>query len=77
MKKRDYSELLGRMKSRGITQEALAKSVGISETTMNLALNGKRQFRQAEMLAICKELEIPVGDIPAYFFAGKLLKLEV
>ena len=76
MEIRDYSELLGRMRSRGFTQARLAKSIGISETSMNLALNNKREFKQSEIQKICLSLEIPFEEIAKYFFAKKLLKLE-
>ena len=76
MEVRDYSELLGKMRSRGFTQARLAKSVGISETSMNLALNNKREFKQSEIQKICLVLEIPFESIARYFFAAKLLKAE-
>ena len=76
MEIRDYSELLGRMRSRGFTQARLAKSIGISETSMNLALNNKREFKQSEIQQICLALEIPFEEIAKYFVATKLLKLE-
>lgn len=76
MEIRDYSELLGRMRSRGFTQARLAKSIGISETSMNLALNNKREFKQSEIQQTCLALEIPFEEIAKYFFAKKLLKLE-
>lgn len=65
----DYSRLLGRMRERRMTQEKLAEKVGISACSMNLTLNNKREFRQAEILKICNELEIPPGQIDGYFFA--------
>ena len=76
MEIRDYSELLGRMRSRGFTQARLAKSIGISETSMNLALNNKREFKQSEIQQICLALEIPFEESAKYFLAKKLLKLE-
>lgn len=68
----DYSKLLGRMKEMGFTQAALARRVGISETSMNLSLNNKRDFGQDEMIRACTALEIPIGQIGDYFFAHKL-----
>ena len=76
MKVRDYSDLLGRIRSRGYTQAKLAKCIGISETSMNLALNNKREFKQSEIQKICLVLEIPFESIARYFFAAKLLKVE-
>ena len=68
----DYSKLLGRMKEMGFTQAALAKQVGISETSMNLSLNNKRDFGQDEMIRACMALGIPIGQIGDYFFTHKL-----
>ena len=45
----DYSKLLGRMKECGMTQEALACAIGISESTLNLKLNNKGVFTQKEI----------------------------
>lgn len=69
-KKYDYSKLLGRMKEKGYTQEKLALEAGISAATMNLKLGNKRDFKQDEIGAICKILDIAFVDIPAYFFYG-------
>ncbi len=69
----DYSKLLGRMKEKGYTQAALAAVLGISEVTLNLALNNNRDFRQSEINTICCKdcLNINVIDIPIYFFSHK------
>lgn len=69
MQSYDYSKLLGRMKEQGFTQEKLAKSIGISETSVNLSLNNKRNFRQNEILKITEVLSIPVENLEQYFFA--------
>lgn len=68
----DYSKLLGRMKEQGFTQNKLSKGIGISETTLNLSLNNKRDFNQDEMLRACELLDIPVEKITDYFFAHNL-----
>lgn len=66
--KYNYSKLLGRMKERGITQEGLAMEIGVNESTLNSKLNNKYGFKQNEMDAICKVLDIPNDDIGEYFF---------
>lgn len=66
--KYDYSKLLGRMRENHITQEQLAKDIGISESTMNIKLKNKRQFAQDEMIKILDVLNVPIDDIGAYFF---------
>lgn len=77
MQQYDYSALLGRMRAQGITQEHLAKSVGISPSSMNLKLNGKAVFRQTEINTIVDVLAVPKDRIADYFFTPKLLKTEV
>lgn len=68
----DYSKLLGRMREMGYTQERLAKAIGISETTFNLAVNNKRDFRQDEILKLSRALDVPTAEIDTYFFTRKL-----
>lgn len=65
----DYALLLGRMKEYGYTQEKLSKAIGISECSVNLTLNNKRNFRQDEILKLVEILEIPSGALEKYFFA--------
>lgn len=65
----NYSKLLGRMKEKGFTQVDVAREIGISETTMSFSVMNKRAFKQDEMLAICKMLDIAISDIDAYFFS--------
>lgn len=68
----DYSLLLGKMREKNYTQEKLAKSLGISECSVNFSLNNKRNFRQDEILKIIELLDIPKTQIERYFFAHKL-----
>lgn len=69
MEQYDYSKLAGRMKEYKYTQETLSKALGISETTLNLSLNNKRDFKQNEILNICELLHIPKSRLTEYFFA--------
>jgi len=68
----DYSRLLGKMREKGFTQERLAKCISISECSLNLTLNNKRDFRQDEMIKIGEALDIPLNEFNSYFFAHKL-----
>lgn len=70
----DYSNLLGEMRKNGFTQEKLAKSIGISEVSLNLSLNNKRTFKQKEITKICECLNIPIEDVQLYFFTHELKK---
>lgn len=72
MERYDYSKLLGRMRESGYTQAMLAKAIGISETSLNLSLNNKRDFDQDEMIRSCDTLGIPIEQISEYFFTHKL-----
>lgn len=72
--KYNYSKLLGRMKERGITQEQLAKEIGVSKATLNAKLNNKFKFTTAEIDAICKVLDIPNNEIGEYFFCVESLE---
>ena len=65
----NYNKLMGRMKELGYTQESLSKAVGICETTLNLSLNNKRNFKQNEMVKICEFLHIPKNRLAEYFFS--------
>lgn len=69
MQKYDYSKLLGKIKEFGYTQETFAKVIGISECSLNLTLNNKRDFRQDEILRAAEALHVPAEDYHSYFFA--------
>lgn len=70
MERYDYNKLLGKMREKRVTQDALAAKIGISSTSMNLSLNNKRDFRQDEILSVCEVLDIPLSEIPRYFFTA-------
>lgn len=65
----NYSKLLGRIRECGHTQSSLAKAIKLSETSLNLSLNNKRDFRQDEIEHIANVLDIRPADYEAYFFA--------
>lgn len=64
----NYSELLGKLRSKKITQEELARKIHINPSTLNLKLNNKSDFTQSEMRAICKAIGEPVDNVATYFF---------
>ena len=63
-----FGKLRGRMAETGITQNALAKSLGMSRSTLSLKMNGKREFTLTELQIIVKVLNI--DDPRSYFFAS-------
>ena len=72
----DYSKLLGRIREYGYTQKTLAAAIGMSVSQLNLCLNGKCNFKHSKILAICKLLDISIGEIGAFFYALKTRKPE-
>ena len=62
-----FGKLKGKMAEVGITQNALAKSLGMSRSSLSLKMNGKREFTLAELRIIVEVLNI--GDPRSYFFA--------
>lgn len=65
----NYAKLLGRIVEKVGTQGNFADSMGLSERTISLKLNGKVGWKQNEIAKACEVLTINDEDIPAYFFA--------
>lgn len=64
----NYSKLLGLMREKGITQEELAKKIGISSTTLNKRLKNNSQFQQDEMKKILSTLGLTIEDVVPIFY---------
>ena len=65
----NYAKLLGRIVEIVGTQSNFAESMGLSERTISLKLNGKVGWKQKEIAKACEVLAIKDHEIPAYFFA--------
>ena len=65
----DYSCLKGKIVECGLTQKTLAARIGISEGQLCQKLSGRFAFKQSEILAICKVLDIDMKLIADYFFS--------
>ena len=76
MIKFDYERLYGRMKSKGFNQSSLARTIGISPSSLTNKLKGV-PFRQDEMMKICETLEIDDKELASYFFTVKVQKTEL
>lgn len=50
------------------TQGEFACELGISETSLNMKVNGKSAFSISEIKNTCDILDIPYKDIDEYFF---------
>ena len=67
-----YDKLKGKIVEVFGTRKRFSDAMGISEVTITHKLQGKIQWKQSEILKACELLNIPLGDIPAYFFALKV-----
>lgn len=72
MLQKDYSKLKGKITEKGFTQQAVAASIGISESTFSLKLANKALFRQSEIDRIISLLGLPVERVGEYFFTQKV-----
>lgn len=70
----DYSKLMGKMRERRVTQDALASSIGMSRQQMNNKLNGRSPFKQSDIKEICALLDIPLEEVGIYFFTDAVTK---
>lgn len=65
----NFSELLGRMKTKGYSQMRMAKELGISENSFSNKISGKSSFKPLEIVSICEKLDISNTQIGHYFFS--------
>lgn len=64
----DYSKLKGRIVEKFKTQEAFAKAIGMSCSTLNFKINNRSDWTAPEIVRACELLEIPLADAHLYFF---------
>ena len=64
----NYSKLRGRIIEKYGSQSDFAKAFGCSDRTLSLKMNGKRPWKQTEILSAIKLLELSDEDIQDYFF---------
>ena len=65
-----YPKLRGAIREKFGTQEAFAKAMGKSETTISAKLTGKTEWTRQEVEDACRLLDIPIAEAHAYFFAS-------
>lgn len=63
-----YPKLRGAIREKFGTQEAFAKALGMSDTTLSGKLTGKTEWKRQEIEDACRLLEIPITEAHAYFF---------
>lgn len=62
-----HNKLLGLIKEHGMTQEMLAKKMGISSVTLSKKLKNKSDFTRKEVDAI--RIILGIDDLVPYFFS--------
>lgn len=68
----DYSKLNGRIIEKCETQGKFADMMGLSERSVSLKLNNKREFKQNEISKALEILQLSNNDISEYFFKIKV-----
>lgn len=63
------AKLCGRIREKYGTQEAFAKAMKMNPATLSAKLRGKSDWTRVEIELAGKHLDIPVAEIPDYFFA--------
>lgn len=73
----DFSKLMGRIKEKGYTQEAISSVILRNPCTFSQKINNKGTFTAAEIAAMCRVLEIEKEEIGVYFFTSKVQKVGI
>lgn len=68
----NYNKLRGRIVEKFGNQQAFAKAMGWSERTLSLKINGKRPWKQTDIMKAIKLLKLSESDIQEYFFTLKV-----
>lgn len=68
----DYKKLKLKIKEVFNTQEAFAKAMDMSLSTLNQKLNGLTEWKTSEIAKACDLLHIPLDEAWLYFFKPKV-----
>ena len=68
----NYAKLRGKIREVFGTQDIFAKHMNLSERTLSLKLQGKRDWKRTEIENACHLLQIPIESIPNYFFTSNV-----
>ena len=70
----DYSKLRGRIIEKYGCVSKFCDAINISETTIYLKLQNKKEFTQSQIYDACNLLDIPLEEIHVYFFRNPVKK---
>lgn len=65
----NYSKLRGRIVEKCGTQQEFAKTMGMSERTVSLKMQGKIPWKQTDIMKALDVLDLDASDVQDYFFA--------
>lgn len=68
----DYRKLLGRIVEMYGTQYSFAEAMGLSEHSLSVKLNNRRNFKQTEIKKACELLNIAPSEMSDYFFTAEV-----
>lgn len=68
----DYSKLKGKIVEAFGTQQDFAKAMEWSERTLSLKINGRRSWKQSDIMKAIRLLNLSESDIQDYFFDTKV-----
>lgn len=68
----DFNKLRGRIKEHFGSEKAFAETMGIAQSNLSARLNGKIHWGADEIKRASDLLEIPDGEMVAYFFTPKV-----
>ena len=68
----DYKKLKGRIVEVFGNRQEFAKAMKWSERTLSLKINGKRSWKQEDMLKAIELLGLEISDVQEYFFKTKV-----
>lgn len=72
----NYQKLRGKIKEMFGTQDRFSEALGIGKVSLSRRLNNVLDFSNEEIYNSCILLDIPLHEIPIYFFNPKVQKEE-
>lgn len=73
----DMKKLRGRIREKMGAERNFGEAMGWSDRTTSLKLNGKRPWKQPEIMKAVKILELSSDDIQTYFFTIEVQNIEL
>lgn len=72
----NYNKLRGRIVEKYGTMEAFASAINLSNHTVSKYMNNKIPWKQTNIEAAVRALDIPPEEISAYFFTPSIQRFE-